>query len=77
MIGSLKLDELFFKEPLLLFYTADDKVLSQEVGSMADLMKLIGQIHENGWTAGVGAISLEFQLWFVLAWRSNFFTNPN
>lgn len=77
MIGNLKLDELLFKEPLLLFYTADNKVLSYEVSSMADLMGLISQINDNGWTAGVGTISLEFQLWFALAWRSNFFISSN
>ena len=61
------IEGMTFNEPLVLFYTDDTGPKTRVVPSMEDLIDLLTEIHENEWYAGVGGLTIEVQLWTVLA----------
>lgn len=72
-ILDYQLDSMIFKEPIVLFYTARDIPLSRVVNNMEELIELKEEIKRNNCHSGVGALSIDFQLWFALALRTKLF----
>jgi hypothetical protein len=69
------IEGLAFKEPLTLFYTDDKGPKIRVVPSMEELVSLLEEIEDNEWTPGVGALTIQFQLWTVLARKFLFKTD--
>lgn len=67
------LESHMFKKPLHIFYTDKKHILSSEVSNMDELIELMQYIKNNDWELGVGAISIELQLWFAVAREIGFF----
>ena len=68
-----RLDKFFFKEPIVLLFTDGARPVSSVVNNMEELTDLMDKIQENKWQAGIGAMTLEFQLWFALARHAKMF----